>query len=145
MDIQAAAVEETHMRYEDEAAKADSTMGELRLSQASHESLDFLELAERSVSCAVYNLGWYPSRLADRSIATMGCSTVASLHSVEELVTVDGIVFVTAYVAHEGGKEEEEAVMQWAGNLSTKSWNVMHVSYPNRESAPVILICERIA
>lgn len=145
MDIQAAAVEETRMRYESEAAKADSNMGELRLSQASHESFDFLEQAERSVSCVVYNLGWYPSRQADRSISTIGSSTVASLRSAEELVAVDGIVFVTAYVGHEGGMEEEEAVMQWAVNLSTNSWNVMNVSYPNRESAPVILICERIA
>lgn len=145
MDVQAAAVEETQTRYAEEAAKAGCKMGELRLSQASHESLDFLGLGERSVSCVVYNLGWYPSREADRSIVTVGSSTVASLRSAEELVAVDGIIFVTAYVGHAGGKQEEEEVRKWVEELSIKRWNVVKVNYPSRASAPVMLVCERIA
>lgn len=145
MDVQAAAVEESRARYESEARQTASKMGKLRIWHRSHENFDFLGLAKQSVSCVVYNLGWYPSRDADRSIVTIGSTTVASLRSAEELVAVDGIIFVTAYVGHRGGKEEEDSVQEWAQGLSVKSWNVACVNYPNRESAPVLLICERIA
>lgn len=151
MDIQPDAVKETRTRYDEvartaiESNGAEEAMGILHLHCASHENLALLGLAPKSVACIVYNLGWYPGHGADRTIVTVARSTVASLKSAEELVAVDGVITVTVYVGHDGGKEEEEAVLAWARRLNKKEWNVINVSYPNRGTAPRMIICERLS
>lgn len=144
IDIQEIAVAETRVRYSEEARKKDSQMGTLRLAQRSHEDFGFLSLSKRAVSCVVYNLGWYPGQGADRSIITKTECTVASLRSAEDLVVEGGIIFVTAYVGHSGGLEEDEAVRFWAEKLDSSEWNVIRLEYPNRGVAPRMLICERL-
>lgn len=150
MDIQPAAVEETQDRFEKEKqnviqlGNGEDGMGELYLRCASHESFAGLELPARSVACIVYNLGWYPGTGADRSIVTVPECTVASLESAVELLAVDGIITIAAYVGHEGGDAEADAVVSWAGALNKKEWNVINVTYPNRGTAPSMIICERL-
>lgn len=148
LDIQSAAVDETKQRYNSEIDRARSTnsgMGKLELHCASHANFSFLGLLRQSVSCIVYNLGWYPGRDADRSIITRTKTTLSSLQSAQDLVVVHGIICVTAYLGHPGGAEEAEAVLAWARKLPKREWNVVHIAYPNRETAPTMLICERLA
>ncbi|KAI0559907.1 SAM-dependent methyltransferase [Gracilaria domingensis] len=140
-DIQQDAIEETRQRYEEALLHGD--MGVLCLHRRSHEDFSLLGLKEGSVSCVVYNLGWYPGKGADRSIITRESSTLRSLESAEGLVAVGGVVSIMAYVGHKGGKEEEEACLDWATGLRSRKWNVVVLKYPNRRAAPSLILCER--
>lgn len=142
IDVQAGAVAETRKRFEDE--KTNGGLGELRAVVGSHEDLGCLGLDPRSVAVVTYNLGFYPGRQADRNVVTQLETTVSSLRSAEKLVSVGGVISVTAYSGHEGGAEEEDAVLRWAEMLCTKTWSTCHIRYPNRASAPSLVLCERL-
>lgn len=142
-DIQQAALDETRQRYEQ--ASEDTPMAELCLHRKSHHDLGVLGLSDRSVACVVYNLGWYPGKDADRAVVTKVDTTVKSLVSAERLVGVGGLISVMAYVGHASGKEEELAVREWASALDCKMWSVCVLTYPNRQGAPTLVLCERVA
>lgn len=143
VDIQAAAIEETDTRYS-QAADTEP-MATLRIHNMCHQDLSVLDVPEASVSVIAYNLGWCPSSNADRSVVTLVHTTISSLKSAEKLIAVGGLISVMAYVGHAGGQEEEDAVIEWCGGLCKKEWSVVLVTYPNRENAPSLLLCERIS
>lgn len=111
----------------------------------SHEDFHGLErVVPSSVSAIAYNLGWFPAADADRKIITAPQTTIRSLTAATEYVRVGGIITVTTYIGHEGGKDEADAVHDWVANLSVKEWSATHVTHPNRHLAPQVYILERI-
>lgn len=138
-DIQQTAIDETVEKYN---MAREMDLAQLDARCESHEDLGVLGLAEGSVCCITYNLGWYPG--GKRDIVTKPSSTLKSLESAEKLVAVGGVISVMAYLGHEGGADEEKSVNEWARQLCAKTWSCSWVSYPNRNTAPKLLTCERI-
>lgn len=149
IDIQQDAIDETQSRYEEmmrDSESKDESIAKLFLHQGCHSDLHARTggvLNNESVAVITYNLGWYPGTNADRSIITQAESTVRSLKSAEQLLAPGGIISVMVYVGHDGGEREEEAVYDWASNLCSKKWTVVYLTYPNRNLAPTLLLCER--
>lgn len=149
IDIQQDAINETQSRYEEMVHDSESThesIAKLFLYKGCHSDLHARTggvLNSESVAVITYNLGWYPGTNADRSIVTQAESTVRSLRSAEQLLAPGGIISVMVYVGHDGGEKEEEAVYGWASNLCSKQWTVVYLTYPNRNLAPTLLLCER--
>lgn len=149
VDIQEAAIGETRSRYEEMARAskdAHESVARLVLHQGCHSDLRARiggAALDDSVAVVAYNLGWYPGANADRSIITRAESTVRSLTSAQRLLAPGGVISVMVYVGHDGGEEEEEAVYDWATNLCPKQWTVVYLTYPNRNLAPTLLLCER--
>lgn len=107
-----------------------------------HQHVSRLGLHAASVAVVVYNLGWYPSRDADRSIITRGDTTVASLNGMAELVSPGGVITVMMYLGHVGGDDEAAMVKKWAAELD-REWQTAVLAFPNRDTAPELLICQR--
>lgn len=57
---------------------------------------------------------------------------------------VGGLVSVTTYSGHPGGKLEEDAVLEWAARLNPRAYGVLHHRWLNRDGAPSVLIIERL-
>lgn len=143
-DVQASAIVETRARYVD-AQSSGEVFADLRTHCSCHADLATISgVSQRSLAAVVYNLGWYPSQDANKTIITRPPSTVRSLASAAPLIAPGGAIIVTAYAAHDGGAEEADAVLRWVQALPTREWSCALVQYPNRAAAPCIHICERL-
>ena len=76
-----------------------------------------------AVKAWVYNLGYLPG--SDRSITTQTADTVASLRGAQVRTARGGLVCVTVYVGHEGGKEEADAVRAEMASWDQAVWRVV--------------------
>lgn len=152
IDIQQDALNETGSRYSQLVQSLNGSSDEqpniakLSLHLGCHSDLRARtsgSVNDSSTAVITYNLGWYPGTNADRSIITRTESTVHSLRSAECLLAPGGVISVMAYIGHDGGSEEEQAVHSWAASLSPRQWTVVHMTYPNRHMAPTMLLCEK--
>lgn len=146
-DVQSSAILETNKRYVDLRETTDE-IATLHVHHECHSRLRETVIADDSdmpVACVTYNLGWYPGQQADRSIITKPETTLASLEAASELLAPGGVISVMGYVGHNGGAQEEAEVRQWASKLDSRTWTVAHMTYPNRNQAPTILLCQRTA
>ncbi|MFA6916195.1 MAG: class I SAM-dependent methyltransferase [Parachlamydiales bacterium] len=106
----------------------------------SHDRLP-AALLEKRVKLAVYNLGYLPG--SDKSVTTLPLSTIASLKGVSEIIAEGGVLCVTCYSGHPGGKEEQERVVEWASTLPKEQWNVCFHQWINMRTAPALLLIQR--
>lgn len=112
-----------------------------RLILDSHENVD--RYITEELDFAIYNLGYLPG--FDRKIRTEADSTLKSLEKVLSLLKTGGRVIVTAYLGHEGGYSEYEAVLAFCEKLEKRKYNVLSLMHVNRrESAPRMIIIEKI-
>jgi hypothetical protein len=100
------------------------------------------DIAPKSISLIVYNLGWLPGN--DKSITTKKETTLSSINKSLELINDEGLISITLYPGHLEGQQEEKAVLDFALNLERKTWSVSLHSWINRLKAPsVVLIHKR--
>lgn len=128
-------------------------VGEIR--QHRHERIDrellYRWLQDRSdvsagIKVAAYNLGYLPGLDTDKHVRTIAESTVQSLERVEKLIALDGgIISISCYVGHEGGADEEAAVLGWARTLASSHWTVVAHQWLNRRKAPSLVIAQRLS
>jgi len=64
-----------------------------------------------------FNLGYLPQ--ADKAIITTAESTIPALEQSIQLLCQGGVISILAYTAHQGGRQEAEAVKTWVKSLST--------------------------
>lgn len=127
------------------ALARDAAHARVVTSQRCHASFAGLEgVSERSVAAVVYNLGWYPGEGEGGASVTAKASTLCSLKEAERVVRPGGVITVAGYFRQDGGREEVEAVEAWCAGLEIKDWSVSKVSYPNRDRAPCVFVCERL-
>lgn len=89
----------------------------------------------------VYNLGYLPG--ADKEIRTNAESTLESLRSALEMIRPGGFLMIALYYAHDGGAEAH-AVLDYAAELSSQRFGVIHQTFLNRGNyPPSLLIVER--
>jgi len=110
------------------------------LLQTGHETMR--EHVTVPVSAIVFNLGYLPA--GNRAIITQPATTIAALNQAVELLTIGGIISITAYPGHKGGGEECRMVDAWAMSLEAKrfhSWRMGQTNVP--AEAPYIILIQK--
>ena len=100
-----------------------------------HENID--KYIFEKIDFIVYNLGYLPH--GDKTIKTHATTTIASLKKALALLTNNGLLLVTCYTGHEGGKEEKNAVENFLILLDQKEYNVLQFNFINQKHNPPIL------
>jgi hypothetical protein len=129
-DVQAAAVSETRRRL-DEAGMHHATV-----IHAGHETMREhvpVELQGR-LRGIMFNLGYLPG--SDKSVITHTATTLSALTSAIELLAMGGLLTIAVYPGHEGGADEQRAIMEWAAALSSSSYEVQLFRPINRSASP---------
>lgn len=98
-------------------------------------------LEPNSVKLIVYNLGYLPG--GDKKITTHRNSTLESLFHGLQLIKSGGVISITCYPCHPEGKEEEDAIIHFASQLSIKEWSCCHHRWLNRQKAPSLLLIQK--
>ena len=89
------------------------------------------------VDAAVFNLGWLPG--SDRSVRTMRETTMQAVEGCLELLKEGGLLTICAYPGHDEGKEELNALIDWAAGLDSKKYDAMIRRYLNQPNDPPVL------
>lgn len=136
IDIQKEALEKTRERL-----CAEGLLQRAELILAGHEMLD--KFVPQGIKAAMFNLGYLPG--GDHAIVTRPSTTIEALKRTQSLLVSGGIITVVAYQGHVGGREEGEAVLNFAKQLNFKQWNIVWAQYPNRSMrAPFLVVFQKI-
>jgi predicted methyltransferase len=139
-DLQEAALATTKGRLEE-----GELLDRVRLIQDSHDCLsDYLvEDNVSSIRCAMFNLGYLPG--SDKIFQTDPESTIKALDSVIAQLESRGIISILAYTGHAGGREEADAVKEWAAKLSESKYRIT-VEIPQKvnNSPPELIFVETV-
>ena len=130
-DVQSAALEQTRARLE-----ASSLADRADLFLAGHERVR--EFVKENVDAAVFNLGWLPG--SDRSVRTLRDTTIKAAEECLLLLKEGGLMTICVYPGHDEGKEELDALMDWAARLDPRGYDVMLRRYLNQPGDPPVLI-----
>lgn len=74
------------------------------------------------IAAIIFNLGYLPA--GDKRCTTQTVSTLAALQQGLDLLSPSGCISVLAYPGHAGGREECEAVKNWASQLPTIDYQI---------------------
>eukprot|EP00250_Pteridium_aquilinum_P028059 c36524_g1_i1 orf=626-1408(-) len=110
----------------------------VRLYHMCHSKLGEVIKQENSVSVVAFNLGYLPR--GDKLLTTGSKTTVEALKCAISLVRLGGIITIVSYVGHPGGREEYEAVREFAAKLPTESWVCSQQEWLNRPLCPRLLV-----
>eukprot|EP01041_Mallomonas_annulata_P012470 gene12470-26231_t len=92
------------------------------------------EIAMNSVKVIAYNLGYLPG--GDENIVSTAGNTVESIRNALALLVQGGVITITCYRGHNGGKEETAAVSSFLYQLAEEQWRVFEHAPLNRPTAP---------
>ena len=101
------------------------------------ESNEFIDIIEDKPELIVYNLGYLPG--GDKKICTHAKTTLKSIMKACSIVE-RGFIIIALYSGHEEGREEAKEVLNFASNLNTKDFGVMHHRFINRGNNPPELV-----
>lgn len=96
---------------------------------------------QEPVPAMIAALGCLPD--CDTPFASASPSTLSALRSALELLLPGGRLAVICYVDSSGRATEAEKVEQLFAGLPPEYWDVLHLSVPNRQAAPNLLVIER--
>ncbi len=128
VDIQQEAIENTKTRL-----RRKNLRHIVELIRGDHSRLKEY-FSGQEFKAAIFNLGYLPG--GDKDIITRKDTTLAALRQALERIMLGGVLVVVAYPGHEGGREECEAVLDWARNLEPDSYNVLHYHFINQPGEP---------
>lgn len=130
-DIQDSAITNTQKKIENE-----NLYNRVVLIKDSHEKMDNY-IRYNSVSFIIFNLGYLPG--SDHTIITNSSSTVKAIEVSLKLLKNNGVLMITSYVGHKGGKEENRAIEKLLASLNQKEYNVLKFDFINQVNNPPIL------
>lgn len=134
-DIQQQALDSTKERLGDLAERTTLILD-------SHANVD--EYVEGPIGGAMFNLGYLPYS-EDLSVITKADSTIAAVHKLLGLLKVDGIITISVYDGHEGGKEERDALLNYVSKLHQADVHVARYEIVNqRNNPPFLLAIEKL-
>ncbi len=124
-DLQREAIEKTGRRLKDAGFEDRAT-----LFQSGHETMvrELPAEAPGTIAAIVFNLGYLPGGDEDRITKTD--TTLAALEASLGMLKPGGILSVTVYPFHQGGKEESEAVLAWTEALDADAFQVEVARHP---------------
>ena len=129
-DVQQEAVDRTYERL----MKAGLAQ-RARLFCTGHQNVK--EYVHEQADAAVFNLGWLPG--ADKNIRTMRETTLQAVEGCLDLLKEGGLLTICAYPGHKEGKEELNALIEWAKGLDSKRYDAMIRSYLNQPNDPPVM------
>jgi len=127
-DIQASAIENTCARTEN--------VPNITLHQVGHEQI--AKYISTPVAAITFNLGYLPG--GDKSLTTRTGTTLTALQSSVSHLKPGGLLTIVAYIGHEGGSEEGNAVADWAESLDQNEFSVIRYEFQNQRNTPPFLI-----
>lgn len=134
-DIQQQALDAT-------AARLDSLNNRVTLVLDSHANVD--KYVQGPVSGAMFNLGYLPHG-DDLSVVTKPGTTIEAIHKLLGLLKKDGIITISVYDGHDGGKEERDALLAYVKSLHQAEVHVARYELLNqRRNPPFLLALEKM-
>ena len=134
-DVQEEAVARTRERVE-EAGYAKRTT----LLLAGHEKM--AQHVPCGVQAVMFNLGWLPG--AEHIVTTKTDTTLEAVRAAVSLIAPGGIVTVCVYPGHDEGTRELSALLEYAGGLSVREFNVAHHRFLNASlQTPQLILIQR--
>ncbi len=114
-DIQESAIKNTRLLLEQ-----NQQLKQVNLLLKSHEYLIecLPENAKAKINLIMFNLGYLPG--SDKSCITRTTSTLKALEQSVQLINLNnkgGVISIMLYPNHDGGREETQAVYEWAERL----------------------------
>ncbi|MCM3637090.1 methyltransferase domain-containing protein [Sporosarcina luteola] len=129
-DIQQAALEAT-------ANRLDKLNDRVSLILDSHENVD--TYVKKTIGGAMFNLGYLPYS-EDLSIITKPDSTIEAVDKLLGMLKKGGIITISVYDGHEGGKEERDALLDYVKSLHQADVHVIRYELLNQRKNPPFLI-----
>ncbi len=129
-DIQQAALDSTRERLGDLNSR-------VTLLLASHDQVR--QYVKSEIGGAVFNLGYLPHS-EDLSIVTQPDSTIKAIEALLGLLKIGGIIVISVYDGHPGGKEERDALLEYVSNLHQSEIHVIRYELLNQRNNPPFLI-----
>lgn len=126
-DIQKKAITNTRIRL----TKA-GLLHIVELYQTGHENM-ILHL-KKQPDGILFNLGYLPG--SDKEIKTQEKSTLTAVKTGLQLLKSKGIMVLVIYTGHQGGKEEEKALIEFTAGLKQEEFNVLLYSFLNQNNEP---------
>lgn len=138
-DIQERALNKTRKRLADRKAPDNTT-----LFLAGHERMT--EMIPRNVhgqvAAAMFNLGYLPG--GDETVITRAATTCAAIDAALPLLRQGGLISLTMYTGHPGGREEANAVATHCAAIPKETARVVRCTMHNHPEAQVeLLLVER--
>lgn len=134
-DIQGQALDSTKERLGDLAERTTLILD-------SHANVD--KYVEGPIGGAMFNLGYLPYS-EDLSVITKAESTIVAVHKLLGLLKKDGMITISVYDGHEGGKEERDALLDYVGKLHQADVHVARYEIVNqRNNPPFLLAIEKL-
>lgn len=103
-DIQPQALSRTRCRLK------EARYENVQLILDGHENLK--QYVSEPLNAAIFNFGWLPG--GDKSLTTRTETSIAALSATLSLLKENGMLIAVLYPGHENGKQEAEAIEQWA-------------------------------
>ena len=136
-DIQQAAIDQTGYRL---AAAGQERQVELIC--AGHETLS--DHVKDGISLVMFNLGYLPG--GDRSIITRPETTATALGMALSCLKPGGVLALTIYPGHDGGKREQHLVDSWSVGLDPRSFHAWRMGQTNAApDAPYFMLIQKAA
>ncbi|WP_408956465.1 tRNA (mnm(5)s(2)U34)-methyltransferase [Natroniella sp. ANB-PHB2] len=126
-DIQKQAIERTKGKL-----MKSGFLERVTLIQADHQKL--AQYISEEVDGILFNLGYLPG--TDKDITTTIKTTLRAVKAGLDILVKGGVMVIVIYTGHQAGKEEAEALLQYATNLNYKEYNVLHYQFINQASKP---------
>lgn len=123
-DVQAVALEETR-----KLLSAAQMLNRVTLIADNHANM--AKYMDDKVNAVFFNLGYLPG--GDHSIVTLPRSTLTAVHAGLKLLKRSGILVLTVYRGHAGGKEEGIALEKELMALPKQDFSVLKGYYINQE------------
>lgn len=130
-DIQQEAIEHTRRRLE-----AENILERVNLIQHGHEQMHYF--VHEPVAAVMFNLGYLPR--GNHLIVTRPDSTVGALEASLQILCRGGIITIVLYTGHNGGREEQDAVLEFCQKLNQKHYTVLSYSIINQVNEPPSLL-----
>ena len=145
-DVQEDAVRRTRELLENSGFGETIVDGRFIIKQLAHENIGaYCESRGIQAKAAIFNLGYLPG--GDKSITTKAESTLAAVQAMMDIIRPDGLICITMYSGHPDGKEEKEALLNFAEQLDSGRWHTAYISMTNQKKDPpeILLITKKTA
>lgn len=129
-DIQPQALSRTRCRLK------EARYENVQLILDGHENLK--QYVSEPLNAAIFNFGWLPG--GDKSLTTHTETSIPALCATLSLLKEGGMLIAVLYPEHENGKQEAEAIEQWAKNLPQEQFAVLRYGFTNRKNNPPYLL-----
>ncbi|WP_339251091.1 class I SAM-dependent methyltransferase [Sporosarcina sp. FSL W8-0480] len=103
----------------------------------SHANVD--QYVNEPIGGAMFNLGYLPYA-DDKTIVTKPDSTITAIHKLLGMLKKGGIITISVYDGHDGGKEERDALLEYVKTLHQADVHVIRYELLNQRNNPPFLV-----